>query len=177
MFLTGFAIGTLIAAWMFIRVARESVPMSPEEAILVERIGVPVDAVSGPIPEGWEPWRAQRERIEGMDEWEVVLLRGDGGAVIRMQRGVDDGAGESGGDWELVRADRLEVVSKPRIESRIMRDGFEHTGFAVLGEDEEGVYTVGVDAFPADAMARARYFLVGRERFVAEVRFARWDGG
>lgn len=173
-FLTGFAVGTLIAVWLFIRVARESVPMSPEEAITVERMTVPDRLSLGAVPEGWEPLRAFRETIVGDGDREVVWLRDVDGTILRMQRDWENrSAGESSG-WELVRADRLAVVSKPRIDPKVMRDGFAHTGYPVVEESPGGVYVVEVAIFPDDAIARARYFLIGRERFVAEVRFVPW---
>lgn len=180
-FLTGFAIGTLIAVWMFIRVARESIPLSPEEAITVERTPLPDTNELPELPPGWEPYRAFVEKIEGDGTRDVVWLRNPDGGLVRLQRGhlraqtsdlseVSDRTPE----WEWVFADRLEIEARPRIETRVMLDGFRHTGYDLMENAGDGIYIVAVDRFPDDAMARARYFLLGRERFIAEVRFVPW---
>ncbi len=165
MYLVGFAVGCLAAAYLFIRVSKDRIQPEPSEWIQV-RLLPDGGGEEPPLEVGEAVFRHFFERLGEATEMEVVLVTNPDRELVRIQRGVGDGS-----PWERVRADALMVVSKRGIDAELMAAGFENIGLPVIEILKANTYLVRVKPLPVDSMALAWYELQRRDRYVEEVAY------
>jgi len=170
----GFLVGALITAFLF-----------------VHRSGLRDERGSQEYRESWTTlplgtrdlpaeWREKLPEVE-VRQLAVRLALDDEASIyawllaqrnpIRLYRLIEDLNQPEAERFNLVAADRIEVVGLAGQEAELLRSGLDNTGYPIIEHrPAERLFVVGIDPFPADSMARHLHFLNSRHYFVEEAR-------